>query len=565
MMRISSIHLPAIVLALVAGALTALPQVRSALLEPSFAGIYKIGNSDEPYYLARGQEVEDGHFTLANPYLAEHKDGPGAVFFMPDILAEGLTSMFGLSIPEGYIILDFILPALVALLTYAAAYALTSNATIALVSMTTLHLGFFFGIFGRPISPQVTFLFLGLWVVSLTLLLRKNSKAMSIVVGLLAGTLWYVYTYFATYAALFLAILTALLFLMHYRREAMSVCIALGLSILGAIPYALMSIQVHALPHAAEWFSRLGMLQTHFPSGLTIVFSGGALAVLWLILFMRGYLPHAPESAFVLAAITTGPLVVNHHVITGVNLEFSSHYLLVSSLFFLLALSVLCAELSRRLPEGKGTLISLALLVLSLALSGNSLSAELKPELEFSSEEISLQRYSPVFAYLKENTPKDSVVFAGDISNLIPGYTHNNVYYVGGANLHYLSDREVMERFFITHYFEVPFTEEFVREYERDIWRVRYVNAYAHTQSENRVRKFFGLAPLEVERLPQDAIEGALAVGRAVGERAFVEVIRSFRADYLLWDRHEDPHWVIPTLASLEATFGDVALYRLRQ
>ena len=73
-------------------------------------------------------------------------------------------------------------------------------------------------------------------------------------------------------------------------------------------------------------------------------------------------------------------------------------------------------------------------------------------------EEYSWQRYATTFDWLNTNTPKDSVVYADDdITRLLAGYTHNNIFYGAAVLLHFMPSDEVIDRFVINNYFRKEF------------------------------------------------------------------------------------------------------------
>lgn len=58
----------------------------------------------------------------------------------------------------------------------------------------------------------------------------------------------------------------------------------------------------------------------------------------------------------------------------------------------------------------------------------STVNAQIKPN----QQEIEWQKYGPILDWLRENTVKDSVVFANqELSSLIPAYTSDNVFMPG--------------------------------------------------------------------------------------------------------------------------------------
>ena len=174
-----------------------------------------------------------------------------------------------------------------------------------------------------------------------------------------------------------------------------------------------------------------------------------------------------------------------------------------------------------------------------------SLSGYLKRILFIGENHVYYQNYAPVFDWLNKNTPKDSVVYANiEISRLIPVYTANNVYYVREANLFFISDDEVLNRFILNNFFE-KFDKGFVTENVRSIYGVRYIDIYGHAVQGNKLRRLLGLN-LEPEiYLPEEAIAKAIARADELQEGDFLEELKRFRVDYLVWDKTKNPNWEI--------------------
>src|SRR3989338_10909875 len=76
-----------IIIGLAVGLAFLLPQFSFQLvLGDDFQGVYRSISNDELWYMARAQEVVDGHYFLKNPYFLEHKDGLPVQFFLADVV-----------------------------------------------------------------------------------------------------------------------------------------------------------------------------------------------------------------------------------------------------------------------------------------------------------------------------------------------------------------------------------------------------------------------------------------------------------------------------------------------
>src|SRR3989344_7545915 len=88
-------------------------------LGDDYNGVYIMATANETEYLARTQEVRDGHFQLGSVPIFEYKDSP---FVMPpsiyDFIVDGASWLFGISVVLVTIVSKAILPPLLFLLIF---------------------------------------------------------------------------------------------------------------------------------------------------------------------------------------------------------------------------------------------------------------------------------------------------------------------------------------------------------------------------------------------------------------------------------------------------------------
>src|SRR3989338_3482429 len=119
MKQFFSHHWLALSIAAAVGLLVVAPQLFFITsLGSDFNGVYRELSGDELFYMARVQEVVDGHLTLNNPYYVEHKECVSAQFFLPEVLASLPAKLFNVGIFELFVFYDFALPAIIYLISY---------------------------------------------------------------------------------------------------------------------------------------------------------------------------------------------------------------------------------------------------------------------------------------------------------------------------------------------------------------------------------------------------------------------------------------------------------------
>ncbi len=560
-------HWVALCLAVLIGIITVLPQLLIIrALGTSWNGVYPEINDDERYYLARGQDVVDGHTHIAQPYLWEGKEQVALQFWVPDVLIAWSARITDVPLPVVFQIADVLLPAIIFLLLYALGYSVSRSKLLALTAAVVLHVGIYLSLFGRPISPQVTLPFLLLFLWSLVRLVRSpHPRWLEYVpLGVAFGLLFHVYTYYWTYAVVTIAAIGVLLLWMRAWLHVRALIIACMCAFVIAIPYLLQLVAANGYPEYAETLRRVGMITTHMPSGILVTSLSGVYALLWCVGVWQKIIPIDRVSAGWFAIVLSTGIVMNHHVITGQNLEFSSHYRWLGVIVFVFGILYLWSvcrtrfsQCARLTPLVAGVCIGVSLFNgVQLVYAQSQVTERIYAE----------QRFGNVLQWLRTETPKDSVVFADpELSSLIPAFTSNNVFYASPALLHYMSNEEVRTRFLAQRYFDVSLSDTAITEGERGIWGNYYVDRYGHATQQNILRRVLGLPELFVERYPTEDIKLLQQVWKEYKQQSFRDLIVPFRVDYIIWDTLRYSSWNIAGEGFTElVAIGDFRVYRMQ-
>lgn len=565
---ISKQNLAILCLAIVVGLFTGLPQlILIDNMRDQYQGVYPIFGSDDLYYGARAQESLDGHIKLANPYLLEHKESRSSPFWFPDLIVATVADHFTEEdVGMAFIILDFIVPALLVTLTYFLLISIYPNWKLALTFSALLHLGVFLDEFGRSPSPQINFLFF-LSLLMFTILAVKSRKLIwYILIGFNLGGLFYIYPYYWTYFFLAISLwaLISLVVFKNWRDFWLWVLSGVIAGVLG-LPY-LSSLfgQQDSIYH--ETLTRLGMIDSHFPSGLAIGLVVLVACGVWFAIHRRYRMDFDYIGGFLLTLTISSFLATNHHVVTGKNLEFSSHYFMptvfVSSLLIYFSLSVIHYRFEKdyaKLSEGLLVIVVLGLLLYS----GQIIWQHSIPR----QNDFDRQRYSVVLDWLRANTKPEEVVWANNsLSALVPIYTKNNVFYVDSINFQFVGDEEVVDRFLLSRLDGEVIDDQYLKDHERYIWRVHYINQFAHISRQNKFRKIIGFDLQEIERLPGIEIKKVLDRFSVLNRLSWTESTRDFQVDYLIIDRSQDevPNKVRPFLIE-KTDVGSFDIYKINR
>lgn len=551
-------HYLAILLALLVGILTFAPQyIAIRNMGENFQGIYPVNNDDEIYYLVRAKDIVDGNNSLSNPYLYEHKNGDPMQFWLPDYILAKPLEWFNISVEKGFTGYDFILIFILTLLTYSIIFILTNDKIISLAGTTFLHIGQFLYFFDRPTSPQFIFIF---WLLTLLFLieyLKSKNKSYYLLTIISFGFLFHFYPYFWTF---FVVLLSVFIFLSLFNDRKFNfkpyIYIIIGAVIIG-IPYFISLFNSMNNQNYNESIYRLGMVDTHFPSGLKIVFISSFLLFVWFICYKKKLITINKISILLVAGLFATIICVNQHIITGKNLEFSSHYLPISIFWYVISSSYLTIKIIS-IDKFKKYKQKIGLIVLSIIIIYSAIEARqlfLKNSVPHKGE-VEVQKYASLFDWLNEHTEKESVVYASQgISHLIPLYTANNIFYAREANLFFLSNEEVYERFIINNYYK-DFTVEFILENERFLWGAHYRDENGHTSSKNKFRKILTLEPIKFDRVPDDKINEVLSLAEQIKSKTLEENLAKYRVDYLIFDNNND-FWLKEDLNFAELVSND--------
>lgn len=539
------VHAAALLLALVVASLTAFPQlVAEQRMGSTYQGVHPTVINDQLYYLARAHETLDGHPTLGNPYLAEHKDVLGVQFWIPDMVLAYIALFFG-DLHTGTIIFSFLFPFLIISLSYAIMFTLSRDRLFSVAFAALLDPGIVFYPFLRTPNPQ---LFAVLLAASLCLILalKHKSTRWAVVATLLGASLFYIYPFYWTYWVVIVltAGVSSYLFIRETKAHQMLAAVFCGASVL-AIPYFVQTYQASKMPYYAESLQRIGVIATHFPSGIIILTYVGIALVLMAWCWWKKIIPLTILSVFAASIAIAGAVVVNQHVITGSNFYFAGHYTILVQFMSMFGIAWCFSALFKKyIPEKYSAFarwsFASVLIVFAFSQVISPVSSLATPH----QENIVIQRYGPVLEWLDAHTKTDDVVYANQTLSLyIPVYTRDNVFYSTYADVSYLPQSEVEERFMGVRYFDPTFTRETITNFEFDVLGAKYLGTYQHGLQINKVRKLFGLAPLPIERYPEEIIQKLLAEAERVRASTFKNALHGYRVDYLVWDTLADPLW----------------------
>lgn len=537
---------------------------------PNFSGIYKEFADDQVFYLARAREVLDGHLFLSNPYIFEHKEGPPMQFWMPDYLLAKPLAALGISPEVGYLAYLGPFVFILFLLTYFIIFESSRSRLFGVTGSLFLTAGIFAQALVRIPSPLFDFIFFDLLLLFLLLYLRTQKNRYIAGSTLCFGLLFYLYPYHWTYWAVTLALTSVLYFLFLPGTEYRKIAAVLAGGFLLGVQYFYSVWQASQLPFYAETMQRVGLVYSHFPSGYqTVLFGLGTLLVFGFC-FWRRIIKVDAISLLLLSGTIAGIVVTNQHIFTGQNMWFSNHYFQQSVTFFVFSVLYCLAAFVKQLTSGMRKQVIAVVVFIMVALAyGNvaygNIVAVVQSAFAPTARDAYEQHYAPIFAWLSANTNKEEVVFANErLSELIPVYTGDNVYYSIYAELSFMSNQEVYERYIINNFWDA-YTPEYLLAHESKIFGLGYISAAKHAMSENVVRKLLHLPPLPVELLPAPVSAPFIELVKTMQQKDFGTQLKKYRADYLVWDSTKDTQWKLGSYSFLHKEFESegIVVYKI--
>ena len=510
-------------------------------LGPDFNGVYRELSGDELFYMARVQEVVDGHPTLNNPYYAEHKGGVSTQFFLPEVLASLPARFFNVGIFEFFVFYDFALPAITYLIAYGLFLALGINrggSSIGALLFVLLEQE----LLSRPINLQFVVVPFLLFLLALLQLVKKEkSWFLVLVAGGLFGLLFYLYLYFWSFAVVLVGIMLINFFVQQQWGRIARLLQISAIAVLIAIPYFYRLVILRGQASFIAMAERLGLLYTRIPSGFKIILPA-AILIICLIAIARyqkiNFKTFSPTFIFLLSGLIASVVVVNQHLITGINILFSSHYQFQANVFFILAAAYLLWQVFSQKKVFSSRLVAVALIgVICFWFAPSFFS-----QLSFSQSQITDQRYGEVINWLNANTANDSVVLSfGRLNTLIPAYTHNNVYFNGLASLYALSDQEITDRF-VRYYAMHSATSEEIRQSLFGVRGIALRSAGGKQRQLNTLYRLIGKSTVDLEAIyfPDELVSQLHNQVNEYVDKSIEATVGQYQVDYIILDSTQE-------------------------
>ena len=427
---------------------------------PHLLLISKLGNSYTPFTLSGSPITRDeayayapevnymlkGHLFLKDAYVSEYSNFPTP--FMgetaPSLVFALLSKLTG-SIENAFIAADFIFPPIIFFLLYIVTNKLIKNrlysAAIAFLAViardfiavipfphkTFQYLTFAEGqnyllYFSLAFHPQLTFIFFSLCFISfLNLIQSPTRRKYMLFSGILFSFLFYSYIFYWTYFVAFYFLIIVYFLIKKEKQILVSLIGAGAIAFLIATPYLYNIYRFYKLEIAADFIAKSSLNNVPLPITLIRYF---LIALLLYLTTRKKDIKFKIFVLFLLAGVLIAPI---SKLIIGQDLE-TFHYLRRALMPFATIGLFVTVFLILKNKNIVITFLSFSIIFIFLVYG---LNVQMIASEKIQASHIKDLDRVNVFKWLKDNTPKESVVGSvnTDFDSLLPIYTQNRVFF----------------------------------------------------------------------------------------------------------------------------------------
>jgi len=444
----------AIIFAIIVGAVSVAPQIFSITqLNEPYRGAHFMFTANEDIYMARIQEVIDGHWRVGSPLFYEYKDRSNMMLPIGEYVYAIPALLFKIPLANIMIISKFVLPAILFLLVYffilklslksdsfgskinAVAGGLFVTLGYDLIDFKTSWLMligkmkvFNLLVWTRPVNPIIGAILIFSFLLLVWGIYKDRKKYLFIPAGLILGLMaGYFFSWGLSLAVLFVLFVISI-WLKNYWFSKQIILI-FAVFMISSVPLWFNLFTSLGSGAGQTDVLRYGMFFTHLPivNKLLLALTAAFMAVFFLKMRLdkNAWREVGKWWWFCLALIGGSWLAFNQQMITGRTI-WPYHFVQYTIPFAIVIMMILMVNFIK--PKFKYLwLITVMFIFLSVAVY-NILA--LKSYANFNDNFSKLQRKMPLFNYLNNQAEKDCVVLADSEENslLIPALTHCNIY-----------------------------------------------------------------------------------------------------------------------------------------
>lgn len=529
-------HYLAVLIAIFFGFLVVLPilTIIFNLRGGDFKGIYpSFSSTDEYYYQAKVKEISEGN-GLGNIYIKENKSQP----YMNSMLAEyalaKISTFFNLPVPKLFAINDFVLPVLLFLLIYALFFISGKNKSLALI-FTTIFCLLFIGTIGRPINPQFSFLFFVTGAILLWKIYEEKEFKKQIIYNFLLGInfaiLLYMYPYFWT---ALLAVYFIVLIYNNLTKKRLYDVLAFAVAAVPlSVPYFINVHNAIKSPFYIETIARIGLFNSYFPASYYNV----APVIITMFFYFLSK-KKIRQDSFPFFLLTAALLINWQNIFTGKYMLFATHYIMVTAFLVFWSIFLIFSGINKFVFKQNFLIITCFVLPLFFLFSRNLNEMKDYIFIKIETDEYrQIQKLSRLFDWLNNNTLENSVIYIIDSvekENLLPVYTHNNLYSNSFSGVFLMSDIEMERRWVRNNIFRKNLTAEEVEASYWDIWAQKFLDGYNNRETRIKLFGLLGVKLAKERRVPLENVNRVISDFNQAIKNNPIDIIKEYEADYIV-------------------------------
>jgi len=535
-------HQDAIVVAaafsLVYGSFHIFVQQKISATGERYAPVVVEGNYDEGYYALRAAEFFAGDRIVGDINLLEYPDTPAFLPMGNPLILGSLGGILG-SIDRAFIVSDFVFPPIIFLFVYLIFRELCVRRDAAIAASAVFMVIPRFGLFPAPGTfsfldgvqslyfsrfdyPSITFLFFAGALYFILRTVQRSDVLSPYGAGVFTGSLFYTYMYDWTYVVGGLFLLIPILLLQRNFGAVKRVALCISVAAVISMPYWINTVSLSAIPTFPDLMERVGIekgrsfrLEVVWP---TYVRALGLTVLVWMIGALRR---RKGLIAFLTAYLLPIIVLLNLQLITGF-VPHPDHWHRTQFLILAATLTVIGLEFVRSYEFAFSRLPHALMRTVPIVLVGTSLvwglySQEVLAARQF--KEFTLDpSHRAAYEWLKENTPRDSVVgvLSPRTNDEIILYTDNNIFVPNG--LHTVAPTDEIWRRSMALARTLGLSGEEFRSYVGSSVLYLFVDAYRNAEFNSymkstvrkvpedilneRVEEYFGLEKSDIFALP---------------------------------------------------------------
>lgn len=548
----------ALILALLVGLISAAPELLAIKdLGRDYQGIPLFKLNDNLYYIAKIQDVIDGHFFANSPALYEYKGSQSFILSIGELFYAWPVQLLGISVSRIIVINKFLLPAILFLLTYWLIKVIGLSGQDKAGNINAIAGGLFI-VFGRylidvknagllisgqihnfvslgwtrPVNPITGALLLLIFLLVVWRLLNYKSKLLLLGGGLVLGSM--VYYFFSWGIALAVAAVLAVIYFFKKEFKVFnSLIIVILTSFLASLPYWYNLIFNLSSSENGNVTIKSGIIHTREPLLNKVLITN---LLFFLPCLIYEYFKNKKINKkigdwwwFCLALLVGGLVALNQQLITG-RTVWPYHFVQYSIPLAIIAMIIWLYNFVKPKLEIVWRLAVIIIIFFSFAYGLASGRSYIYEKDEFKKA----QRYAASLNWLNDNAERDSVVLALDtdiarnpLSSLVPAFTHTNVYTTPWIPWSIIPEERILHNYLILLRLRGVKPEK--------------INSYL-INYENEIRSYFfkDIAMANAAQISQDdpyilrRIEEISLAYKEFFKKDFLNELKKYRLDYVM-------------------------------